>query len=332
MKKRAIVGTGVLLLAALGAGAWWLARRGADDGAIVASGTVEATEADVGFEIPGRLHRLPVREGDRVGTGDLLGSLDTSELDAAVAEAEAAVASARSSLREMELGGRTEEVSRARAALRAAERRAEDAARDLGRARRLFEGGAISEEALDRAETTLTVAEADREQARESLALVREGPRPETVEAQRARVRQAEAALARARARLDDAEATAPFDGVVAIRHREVGETVSPGAPLVTLRDLDDRWIRIYVREDAIGRVSLGQEAEILSDSHPDRSYRGRVFFIGSEAEFTPRSVQTAEERVRLVYPVKVRVAEDPDVDLKPGTPADVRLLPPEGP
>ncbi|NIP60332.1 MAG: HlyD family efflux transporter periplasmic adaptor subunit [Gemmatimonadetes bacterium] len=152
------------------------------------------------------------------------------------------------------------------------------------------------------------------------------------MEAQRARVRQAEAALARARARLDDAEATAPFDGVVAIRHREVGETVSPGAPLVTLRDLDDRWIRIYVREDAIGRVSLGQEAEILSDSHPDRSYRGRVFFIGSEAEFTPRNVQTAEERVRLVYPVKVRVAEDPDVDLKPGTPADVRLLPPEGP
>ncbi|HSR42779.1 MAG TPA: efflux RND transporter periplasmic adaptor subunit [Longimicrobiales bacterium] len=331
MKKRAIVGAGALLLAAAGAGAWWLARPGADGGGIVASGTVEATEADVGFEIPGRLRRLPVREGDRVAAGDLLGALDTSELDAAVAEAEAGVASARSALREMELGGRPEEVSRARAVLRAAERRAEDAARDLERARRLFDGGAISQEALERAETALTVAEADRDQARDGLALVREGPRPESVEAQRARVRQAEAALARARARLADAEVTAPFDGVVAIRHREAGETVSPGTPLITLRDLGDRWIRIYVREDAIGRVSLGQEAEILSDSHPDRTYDGRVFFIGSEAEFTPRNVQTAEERVRLVYPVKVRVAEDPDVELKPGTPADVRLLPPEG-
>jgi HlyD family secretion protein len=111
------------------------------------------------------------------------------------------------------------------------------------------------------------------------------------------------------------------------VRHREVGEAVSPGAPVLTLLDPDDRWVRIYVREDQMGLVRLGLGAEIASDTYPDRVYAGEVVFIGSEAEFTPRNVQTAEERIKLVYPVKVRITGDPDFELKPGIPADVTLL-----
>jgi HlyD family secretion protein len=113
---------------------------------------------------------------------------------------------------------------------------------------------------------------------------------------------------------------------LVTVRHREPGETVSSGVPVLTVMDPEDRWVRIYVREDRIGEVSLGQSATITSDTYPDRSYSGEVVFIASEAEFTPRNVQTTEERVKLVYAVKVRITGDPSHHLKPGIPADVVL------
>jgi HlyD family secretion protein len=118
----------------------------------------------------------------------------------------------------------------------------------------------------------------------------------------------------------------APFAGIVTIRHREPGESVLPGAPVVTLLDPEDRWVRVYVRADRVGQLRLGQRVEIRSDAYPARRYAGVVSFLSSRAEFTPRTVQTREERVKLVHAVKVRVVEDPDHDLKAGLPADVRL------
>jgi HlyD family secretion protein len=103
---------------------------------------------------------------------------------------------------------------------------------------------------------------------------------------------------------------------------------VPTGAPVLTLANPDDRWVRIYVRGDEVGRVALGERAAITADAYPDRTYDGEVIFIASEAEFTPRNVQTTAERVKLVYRVKVRVIGDTALDLKPGLPADVRLAP----
>ena len=128
---------------------------------------------------------------------------------------------------------------------------------------------------------------------------------------------------------LSNASITVPFPGIVTLKHRQLGETVSPGLPVLTIMDPNDRWVRIYVREDRIGEVKLGQSAEIRSDTYPERSYPGEVVFIASEAEFTPRNVQTTEERVKLVYAVKVRITGDPSQDLKPGIPADVVLAVP---
>ena len=118
----------------------------------------------------------------------------------------------------------------------------------------------------------------------------------------------------------------APLDGIVTVRHREPGETAPAGSPVLTVMNPNDRWVRIFVREDRIGAVKTGTPASITTDTYPDRRYEGEVTFIASEAEFTPKNVQTAEERVKLVYAVKVRVSGDPDLDLKPGMPADVRL------
>jgi HlyD family secretion protein len=295
---------------------------------MLASGTVEATEADLGFQVGGRLAWIGVREGDSARAGDTLARLDQQELLARRSAAQAQVAGSRALLRELEAGFREQEVAEGRAGLRAAAERARDAQRDLQRAGRLFAGGAVSQEARDKAETAARVAEAALEQARERVAVLEEGARPERVEAQRALVAQAEAALAQVDAVLAQSVISAPFAGIITLRHREPGEAITPGGPALTLMDPEDRWVRIYVREDRIGEVALGQEAVITSDTYPERSYGGEVVWIASEAEFTPRNVQTAEERVKLVYAVKVRITSDAAHDLKPGIPTDVALQP----
>lgn len=302
-------------------------RGDAENAGLFASGTVEATEADLGFQVPGRVAEIDVREGDAVSGGQTLAWLDMTELEAGQAGAAAQVAAADARLRELRRGARPQELAQAEASVRSADERTEDARRDAERARRLFDGGAVSQQMLDKANTALEVALAARDQALEARGMVQEGPRLETVQAQAAMVDQARANLARTDATLANARITAPFPGVVTVRHREPGEAVGPGTPVLTLLDPENRWVRIYVREDEIGRVQIGMTAEIVSDTYPDEVYRGEVVFIGSEAEFTPRNVQTAEQRIKLVYPVKVRIMGDADFHLKPGVPADVTLL-----
>jgi HlyD family secretion protein len=326
MKKRTRILVPVLLVA--GALVAWILTRGGEGtrGAVSASGTVEATAADLGFQAAGRVLVIEVREGDAVTAGTELARLDTRELEAGLAVAQAQLEAAEARLSELERGARPQEVATAEAAVRQAEQRADEARRDAESASTLFEGGAISRQAHDRAQTALDLATGGLDQAREQLAMLVEGPRAETIRAQRAAVAQGRANVARAEAALANAVVTAPFDGVVTVRHREPGEAVTPGAPVLTLLDPEDRWVRIYIRGDQIGQVQLGMTAEITSDTYRDRTYRGEVVFIGSEAEFTPRNVQTTEERTRLVYPVKVRITGDPGLELKPGIPADVTL------
>ncbi len=319
----------ILLLAVAGAAYLWWQRRqaaGEDDTGLVASGTVEATEAQLGFEAGGRIAEIRVREGDQVAAGEQIARLEGSETEARHRQAEAQLEAARARLAEIEAGSRREEVAQAAAAVDGARVRVENAESELARAERLLAGGAISREAYDRALTAQKVAASEVERAGEQLALLRRGARRETIAAQAAQVAQAEAALAGTQAVIEKLTLEAPFAGRVTVRHREPGETAAPGAPVVTLLDPADRWVRIYVPETRIGAVHLGTRAEILSDTFPGKPYAGEVVFIASEAEFTPKSVQTQEERVRLVYAAKVRVEGDPAFELKPGMPVDVRL------
>jgi HlyD family secretion protein len=319
---------GAALAAVLLLAGWYvLWRQPARPAELVAAGTVEATEADLGFQLGGRIAEISVREGDAVLAGQALARLETAELEARRAAAAAQLEAARAHLSELERGARPEELRQAQAGETAARERMQDAARVLERTRALEQGGAVSREALEHASTAYEVARAQHEQAREQLALVQRGTRSERVASQRAVVRQAEAAVAQVDALLDQGLIRAPFGGVVTVRHRQPGESVGAGAPVLTIMDPDDRWVRIYVREDAVGRVSIGQAAEIRSDSEPGTAYPGRVTFIASQAEFTPRNVQTAEQRVKLVYAVRVAVADDQRQVLKPGVPADVTLL-----
>jgi HlyD family secretion protein len=327
MKDKRRIAIPIVVAAALGSVLWFaVLRDGGGGDAVIASGTVEATEARLGFQAPGRIERVGVREGDAVTQGAELSWLDRAEALARREQAAARAEAARAALDELERGSRPEEIAQARAQRDAARQRLDDAERDVQRTTLLFEGGAVSREALDKALVAKDVAAAQIEQAEEQLNLVEAGPRRERVAAQRALVAEARAAVDVLDASLRNLTVVAPFDGVITVRHHEPGETVPAGAPVLTLMNPDDRWVRIYVREDRIGAVKLGAAATIVSDTYPEKTYRGEVMFIASEAEFTPKNVQTTEERVKLVYAVKVRVTGDPDRDLKPGMPADVRL------
>jgi HlyD family secretion protein len=317
----------ILLVVGLAVAGFFALRTVVPDTAIAASGTVEATAADLGFNAPGRIAAVLVREGDAVTRGQLLAQLEASELEARVEVARAQLSTARAVLAELEAGARSEDVAQGRSAVRAASLRLEDARREAARARRLYEGGAISQASLDRAETAEELAMAAMDQAREQLGVLETGTRPERVAAQRAAVASSDAMVRQAEAALENASVVAPFDGRVTVRHREPGETVQPGLPVVTVMDPLDRWVRIYIPENRMGAIAIGQAAEVTSDTFEGRGYSGRVVFIASEAEFTPRNVQTREERVKLVYAVRVQIEGDPAFELKPGMPADVRIM-----
>jgi HlyD family secretion protein len=316
-----------LALAALGAAAFFFLRNGhGDPTALVASGTVEATEARLAFPVSGRIEAIAVQEGDRVEPGQEVGRLDQAEIAARREQSQAQVDAAAALLRELRSGSRPEEVAQATAAAAAAAERLADAERDLDRTKRLHEGGAVSREAYDKAVVARDLARSQNTQAAEQLRLVERGPRAETIDAQRARLAQSEAAVRSLDAARAEMTLRSPFEGVVSVRHREPGETVAPGTAVVTVTNRDDRWVRIYVPEDRIGALETGLDAAITADTFPEKTYAGRVIFIATEAEFTPKNVQTTEERVKLVYAVKVRITGDPAHDLKPGLAADVKL------
>ena len=326
MERKRLLPIAAAVIVILFAAWFFLLRGGGADGPLDASGTVEATDAQLGFEAAGRIDTIVVHEGDRVKAGQELARLDQSELNARRQQASAQLAAAQATLTELERGSRTEEVQQGRDQLATANQRLADAQRDLDRTRRLFDGGAVSREALDKAQLAFEVAQSQHDQAAQAFQLLQIGPRPERIDAQRAVVAAAQGTVQQINAMLANAVIRAPFDGVVTVKDREVGETVSPGAPVLTVTNLDDRWVRIYIPETRIGAVHLGEGATITADTYKGRVYRGAVSFIASEAEFTPKNVQTKDERVKLVYAVKVRITSDSTYDLKPGIPADVTL------
>jgi HlyD family secretion protein len=268
-----------------------------------------------------------------------------------IREAQARAARAEAQLADLLAGSRQQEIEQARAALRTAQATREWTERDFRRAQELFAKELVAQQEVDRTRQAYEVATASEVSARERLDLVgvgprehevaaaraelraagervqllKAGPRPDAVVAARAQVTQAEAAITIARARLAEATIAAPIDGVVLRKNLEAGETANPGVSILTLLDPRAIWLRAYVAETDIGRVRVGQPATISVDAYPGRGVPGVISEIASEAEFTPRNVQTKKERVNLVFRVKVSAA-NPDGVLKPGMPADAVL------
>jgi HlyD family secretion protein len=300
-------------------------KKQKNNGAMILSGNVEVTETNVGFKIPGRVTERLVDEGDKVMAGDLLARLDSAEIASVVAQSKASLDEVTTKLAELSAGSRSQEIEQAKAQTNAQEAELQKVKKDFDRAEILYKNGAISASQFDVARSAYDARTALHRNALESLSLVREGPRKEEISIAGHRVKQARAVLASSEERLRDTTIYAPVNGVVLRKNVEAGETVASGTPVVTIGDLEHPWIKVYVKEDRLGQVRLGQKARITVDTFKGKAYEGTVTFISSEAEFTPKNVQTQEERVKLVFGVKVRVKNVND-ELKPGMPADVRI------
>ena len=296
---------------------------------ITASGTIEAVEVHVASKAAGQILVLAVEEGARVKPGDVLATIDHATADIQLRQAEAGVALARAQLLLLQNGARKEDIEQAEAGLKQAEANLRVAADDAKRMRALLQSGSVTTKQRDDAEARLTVAEAQRRAAEEAVSKVRRLARPEEIDAARARLDQAQAAADLLAKTIADCTVVAPAGGIVTHKAVEAGELVTPGATVVTLADLDSVYVMLYVTELEIGRIKLGGEVEVRIDAFPDKPFPGKITYISPEAEFTPKNVQTKEDRVKLVFGVKVEI-ENKDGLLKPGLPADavVRIGP----
>jgi len=296
---------------------------GKASGVIRASGYVEATEVRVSTKVRGTLVERPVDEGDRVTRGQLLGRIDTVDLDLELRTAQAEMEQARAELTLMQAGYRKEEIGQAEAQVAALEAELAQATKNLDRMQALMQAGPGTVEARDDALGRRDAAAARLEGAREQLRKLRAGYRREEIAAARARLEAAQARSAQLEQQIKDAAIVSPTDGMVTEKGSEAGELLQAGALIVVVTDLDHAWLNVFIPGPDLGRVRLGQPARVLTDGGEERA--GRVMFIASQAEFTPKNVQTRDERVKLVYRVKIGLDND-DGLFKPGMPAEAIL------
>ncbi len=330
MKKRLMVLVAVVLLG--GSGLFYARWQPADPtDRLLVSGNIEITEAQASFKAAGRIDARLVSEGDVVSAGQIIARLDRVEFAQQVALQQAEVQAAAADLAELEAGSRPEEIAQGEAVLGRARAEEERWRAEAARQSDLYAQDIVSAREREAADATLAAARAQLRDAEERLALLRKGPRHERIVQARARLERARQARGLSQTRLDDALLVAPISGIVLAENIEPGEYVSPGTLVVTIGVLADVWLRAYIDETDLGRVKVGQRARLTTDTYPGRAYEGVVSFLASEAEFTPKNVQTEKERVKLVYRIKIDVP-NPSFELKPGMPADAEILLGEAP
>lgn len=296
-----------------------------NDERIRVSGNIEVTSVELSFKIPGRVTERPVDEGELVKTGEVVARMDPADLLHEAASRRAEVQAARAQLTELETGYRKEDIAQAEAVLQRIEAEAERLRVDFNRQQQLFKKEVISARDFDASRAAYESSQANVREARERLKLLKSGPRKETIDQSRARLRSAEAILALAETRLGYATLVSPVQGLVLSKNIEPGEQVAVGTPVITIGMLDEVWLRAYISETDLGRVQVGQKATVTTDTYPGKKYQGTITFISPEAEFTPKSVQTEKERVKLVYRIKITIP-NLNNELKPGMPADADI------
>ncbi|HUJ86412.1 MAG TPA: efflux RND transporter periplasmic adaptor subunit [Burkholderiales bacterium] len=324
MTRRAVVlgAAALAAVAAAGLAAWqrtpleaWLGLS-RPAGFVVVSGNIEAHQSVLSFQsVQARIVELPFDEGQWVKAGTLIARMDDSDYRQQVGVAQAALEVQR---RQLAAAEQNEEAAQKTLLSDRADRSLKRL--NLKRDESLAQQGFIADSALDQSRTALVQSAAALER---DTALAAAAAR--AVAVARANIGSAQESLRLTQLALGHTVLRAPFDGVILVRQAELGEVVAPQTPIVTLADLDHVWLRAYVNEPDIGKVRFGQPAAVTTDTYPGRRYAGRIAFISSQAEFTPKSVETHEERVTLVYRIRVDV-DNPSHELVPGMPADARI------
>ena len=300
-------------------------------GELVLSGTVDAHEVDLGFQVGGRIARLLADEGSKVQVGAVVAELDATDMRLAAERARAQAESAAKTLAALKAGARAQELRAAQAAVAQAQADRELADQQVKRTQQLVDQNFVSPDQMDRARSTAAAAAARVDQAAANLSLLRSGARKEDLERAVADVAAAEAAQHTAERQLGYVTLASPVAGVISVRLAEGGQVVAPGQPVFRVAELSRPWVRAYLAEPDLPKVKLGQRVAVRVDGVPGRSFEGRLSFVSPQAEFTPKTVETHALRVDLVYRVTVDV-DDPGGLLKIGMPADVVFAPAPAP
>jgi len=301
----------------------WPWQDKADKGVINLTGTVDAREVALAFQVNGRLLSLHADEGDAVKIDQPVAELDPTDYQLILQRAKAEAESARMALAALQAGTRPQELRVAEAAVARARSELQFADAELKRITEMMPQQLASQEQLDQAQLRHHVAVSAQEQARHTLELLREGPRREDIERARADLAARQAALASAQRMLDYSHLTSPVNGVISLRLVEAGQVVNAGQAVLRVTELTTPWVRAYLRESDLPHVKVGEAAEVHVDGLPGKTFHGRLSFIAPDAEFTPKTVETRELRVDLVYLVKIEI-DNTEGLLKVGMPADV--------
>ncbi|MGE8683646.1 MAG: HlyD family efflux transporter periplasmic adaptor subunit [Acinetobacter sp.] len=329
MKKGVIVAILVLILAAMG-GVWYYFNQAkTDDGTLTLYGNVDIRQVSLAFEQAGRIQVLNVQEGDRVKKGEVLATLNTDGLNIQKQQAEAQLKVQQQTVIELDVGTRPEQITQAEALLASTQAQLNKANKDLQRLQVLFSstaGQAISQQELDYAKSNQATAQAAVKEKQANLALLKHGARREDREAAKAQTEVAQAGLDFINYQIQRSVLVSPVDAVVRARLQEVGDMTTAQKTVYTLALTNPKWVRVYANENQLGQIKMGGKAEIIRDSQPDQPIQGKIGFISSVAEFTPKTVQTEDIRTTLVYEVRVYV-QDPQDALKMGQPVTVNIV-----
>ncbi len=293
-----------------------------DTNTIEESGTIETKDVIVSAQVGGVILKQLRDEGDIVKEGDTLLIIDHESLDLQLKQSEALEQGAKAQYDLLINGARKEDIKSSGELLNQAKANFELAEKDYNRMKNLYDLQAITKKQYDEAETRFTVTKSQLTAAEQSFNKIKNLARTEEKEQAKANLDKSSAAVLLIKKSIKDCYVTSPLNGVIAKRFNEKGEYIAPLGSLFKISNQDDIEIKIYISETDLGKVKIGQEAKISVDSYKDKTYNGKVIYISPEAEFTPKNIQTKDERTKLVYAVKIKVKNE-NGELKNGMPAD---------
>ena len=296
--------------------------NGNDKNKIEASGTIEATNVTISAKVSGQIQKLFFNEGDKVNAGDTLITIDHDVTAIQLQQSDASVESSKAQLDLLIQGARSEDIKQAEDALNQAKANYDYAKLTRDRNEKLFASQSITKQQWDDASAKYDVANAQYNSAKENLKKVKNLARPEEIKQARANLDRQIASSNLLKKNISDSYVIAPISGFVVKKFVEAGESVTLLSSLVMISDLSYVDLVIYVSETELGKVKLGQEANVSVDSYKDKIFTGKVIYISPDAEFTPKNIETKDERTKLVYAVKIHI-HNPNYELKDGMPAD---------
>jgi HlyD family secretion protein len=323
--KRLVI---VIVFLLLAGGGWWLynANHAGKLAGIQATGTIEGTEVDLSAEEAGVVQNLSVDEGDAVQQDQVIATIYRSDLVAQRDQAAAAVAVAQANLDDLLSGARAQQIAEDQANVQVAEANYSQALDNLSRNQELSQSGAISASAFEQYQTAVSVDKNQLAAAQAALNLLQAGSTADAITAASDQVKQSEAALQQAQAVLSDLPIVSPINAIVISKNYQQGEYVPVGAPIVTIENLNNLWIELYIPADQLPGIKLGQRAQ-FTISGTAQVFTGTVEEINSQGEFTLKTIQTTEEQANVVFGVKIRIANNDGGVLKPGMPANVTFV-----